>query len=155
MNTDLWQQVAQMNDTNLLSSLTYTTKAQQPFEIAYDYTKSGNISQATVNGQVSSFIYDGNNQLTKETLPDGTMNTYAYDAVGNRKASVVNGEKSTFTYNDANQIAKKNDTTYTYDADGYLTKDENYQYTYNQQQRLTKVETLDGKTVASYKTAYV
>ncbi|MCM3318049.1 DNRLRE domain-containing protein [Rummeliibacillus stabekisii] len=149
LNNDLWKQVTQWNEANLLGSLTYTTKAQQPFEIAYVYTNNGNVSKETVNGQVSGFEYDGNDQLTQETLPDGTINTYAYDAVGNRTESDVNGTKATFTYNDVNQIAKKNDTTYVYDTDGNLTKDENYQYTYNQQ-RLTKVETLDGKVVASY-----
>ncbi|MGL6031398.1 MAG: hypothetical protein ACRC0Q_04380 [Kurthia gibsonii] len=41
LNDDLWKQVTQMNDANLLGSLTYTTKAQQPFKIAYDYTKNG------------------------------------------------------------------------------------------------------------------
>ncbi|PWI21126.1 hypothetical protein DF281_13890 [Kurthia zopfii] len=138
-----------MNDANLLGSLTYTTKAQQPFKIAYDYTKNGNIVQADVNGQVSSFVYDANDQL-EETLPNGTMNTYKYDAVGNRTASKVNGEKATFMYNDANQIVAKKEIAYTYDADGNLLKDENYKYTYNQQQRLTKVTTLDDQTIASY-----
>ncbi|MEN0588433.1 RHS repeat-associated core domain-containing protein [Kurthia sp. Hakim RU_BHWE] len=123
---------------------------QQPFKIAYDYTKNGNIVQADVNGQVSSFVYDANDQLTKETLPDGTMNTYKYDEVGNRTASEVSGEKATFTYNDANQIATKNETAYTYDKDGNLLQDEHYKYTYNQQQRLTKVTTLDDQTIASY-----
>ncbi|WP_147016195.1 DNRLRE domain-containing protein, partial [Kurthia sibirica] len=150
LNDDLWKQVTQMNDANLLGSLTYTTKAQQPFKIGYEYTKAGNIVQTDVNGQVSSFIYDANDQLTKETLPDGTINTYDYDAVGNRTASEVNGEKATFTYNDANQIATKNETAYTYDADGNLLKDEHYKYTYNEQQRLTKVATLDDQIIASY-----
>ncbi|MFB9220412.1 RHS repeat domain-containing protein [Kurthia sibirica] len=93
-----------MNDANFLRSMTYTKKARQPFKIAYD----------------------SNYQLTKETLPDGTMNTYKYDEVGNRTASEVNGEKATFTYNDANQIATKNETTYTYDKDGNLLQDEHY-----------------------------
>ncbi|GEK32317.1 hypothetical protein KZO01_26260 [Kurthia zopfii] len=75
---------------------------------------------------MSSFVYDANDQLTKETLPDGTMNTYDYDAVGNRTASEVNDEKATFTYNDANQIATKSETAYTYDADGNLLQDEHY-----------------------------
>lgn len=44
-----------------------------------------------MNGQVSNFVYDANNQLTKETIPDGTINTYACDEVGNRKASDLNG----------------------------------------------------------------
>ncbi|MGE7924499.1 hypothetical protein ACQKND_15045 [Viridibacillus arvi] len=101
-----------MNDANLLSSLTYTSKGQQPFNITYEYTRNGNISKDTANGQVSSFEYDANDQLTKETLPDGTVNSYAYDAVGNRTKSNVNGQEETFTYNDddANQIEKKNDT---------------------------------------------
>ena len=30
-------------------------------------------AQADVNGQVSSFVYDANDQLTKETLLDGTI----------------------------------------------------------------------------------
>ncbi|MDM5358207.1 RHS repeat-associated core domain-containing protein [Peribacillus sp. ACCC06369] len=139
-----------MNDANLLSTLTYTSKVQQPFKITYDYTKNGNIAKETANGQESTFAYDQNNQLTIENLPGGTVNTYTYDAVGNRTKSNVDGNESTFTYNDANQITKKNDATYKYDADGNLVQDENYQYTYNEQQRLTIVQTVDGKDVASY-----
>ncbi|WP_158582384.1 RHS repeat-associated core domain-containing protein [Rummeliibacillus sp. POC4] len=67
LNTDLWKQVSQMNDANLLGSITYTTKALQPFEITYDYTKNGNISTSTVDGQVSNFAYDAyGNILTVE-----------------------------------------------------------------------------------------
>lgn len=46
LNDDLWKQVTQMNDANLLGSLTYTTKAQQPFKIAYDYTKNGTLKMS-------------------------------------------------------------------------------------------------------------
>ncbi|MFB9220418.1 RHS repeat domain-containing protein [Kurthia sibirica] len=106
----------------------YTTKAQQSFKVGYEYTKTGNIAQTDVNGQVSSFVYDANDQLEEETLPDGTMNTYEYDEVGNRTASEVNGEKATFTYNDANQIATKNEPAYTYDKDGNLLQDEHYEH---------------------------
>lgn len=150
LNDGLLKQETQRNDANLLSTLTYTSKVQQPFKITYDYTKNGNIAKEAVNGQESTFEYDQNNQLKKENLPVGTVNTYEYDAVGNRTKSNVNGNEFTFTYNDANQITKKNDATYKYDADGNLVQDENYQYTYNEQQRLTKVQTLDGKDVASY-----
>ncbi|WP_010305529.1 RHS repeat domain-containing protein [Kurthia senegalensis] len=74
--------------------MNYITKTQQPFKIGYEYTKAGNISQTDANGQVSSFVYDANNQLTKETIPDGTINTYACDEVGNCKASDPNGKKA-------------------------------------------------------------
>ncbi|WP_166636163.1 hypothetical protein [Kurthia zopfii] len=47
MNNDLWKQVTQLNDANLLGSLTYTTKAQQPFKIAYDYgSLSNNVGES-------------------------------------------------------------------------------------------------------------
>ncbi|WP_146551934.1 DNRLRE domain-containing protein [Rummeliibacillus sp. SL167] len=150
LNQDLLKQVAQFNDANLLASLTYTTKAQQPFEIAYDYTKNGNISKETIQGTATTYEYDGNNQLTKETFANGDANTYEYDAVGNRTAAHVNGKDFTFSYNDANQIEKKNDTNYQYDADGNLLQDEHFKYTYNEAQRLTSVQTLKGEVVASY-----
>ncbi|MBQ0138889.1 MAG: RHS repeat-associated core domain-containing protein, partial [Kurthia sp.] len=150
LNADLLVQVAKTNDSNLINSLVYTTKQQTPFEIAYEYTKNGNISKETVNDTSSLFEYDKNDQLIKETLSDGTINSYEYDAVGNRTQSDVNGIVSTFTYNDANQIKTKNDTAFEYDKDGNLLQDENYKYTYNQQQRLTQVDTLEGKLIASY-----
>lgn len=150
LNADLLVQVAQTNDSNLLSSLVYTTKQQTPFEINYEYTKNGNISKETINNDVNSFEYDQNDQLIKETLSDGTINSYEYDAVGNRTQSDANGIISTFTYNDANQIKMKNDTAFEYDKDGNLLQDENYKYTYNQQQRLTQVKTLEGNPIASY-----
>lgn len=81
------------------------------------------------------FVYDANDQLEGETLPDGTKNTYKYDEVENRTASEVNGEKATFTYNDANQIATKNETAYTYDADGNLLQDENYKRKVSQKRK--------------------
>ncbi|MEB7773590.1 hypothetical protein [Kurthia gibsonii] len=54
-----------MNDTNLLGSLMYTTKAQQLFKFGYEFTRAGNIAQTDVNGQVSSFVYDANEIATK------------------------------------------------------------------------------------------
>ncbi|RPJ94054.1 hypothetical protein CW357_17395 [Rummeliibacillus sp. TYF005] len=102
-NNDLLKQVAKFNDANLLASLTYTTKTQQPFEIGYDYTNGGNILKETIQGKATTYEYDGNNQLTKETFSNGDVNSYQYDEVGNRKVAHVNGIDFTFSYNDANQ----------------------------------------------------
>ena len=150
LNDGLLKQVTTKNDANLLLSFNYLSKSLQPVNITYDYTENGNISKVSVNGIESTFEYDKNNQLTKETLPDGTENVYEYDLVGNRTESTVNGKTSKFTYNDDKQIETKNGVSYLYDDDGNITQDENYKYTYNQQQRLTKVETLDDEAIASY-----
>ncbi|MBK3496834.1 RHS repeat-associated core domain-containing protein [Viridibacillus sp. YIM B01967] len=150
VNEDLLKRVTQFDDGNLLKSLTYTTKTQTPFEIKYDHTKNGNIFQESVQGEATTYAYDLNNQLTKETFAYGESNTYEYDPVGNRTAATVNGKKATYTYNDANQIQTKDKIAYQYDADGNLTHDENYVYMYNVSQQLTTIQTLKGEKVASY-----
>ncbi|GEL05514.1 DNRLRE domain-containing protein [Rummeliibacillus stabekisii] len=150
LNNDLLKQVAQFNDANLLASLTYTSKEQQPFEIGYDYTNGGNILKETIQGKSTSYEYDGKNQLKKETFSNGDINTYEYDKVGNRTAAHLNGKGFKFSYNDANQIEKKNDIAYQYDIDGNLLQDEHFRYTYNEAQSLKSVQTLKGDAVASY-----
>ncbi|KON68885.1 hypothetical protein AKG34_08850 [Peribacillus butanolivorans] len=150
LNDGVLKQVAQFNDANLLSSLTYTSKTKQPFDIQYDYTKNGNISKEAVDGNVSRFEYDKSEQLTKETLPNGDVNTYEYDGVGNRTKAKLKGKEYTFSYNDANQITKKNATAYKYDANGNLLEDENYKYAYNERQQLTSVKTFAGKDIVAY-----
>lgn len=151
LNGDLLKQVAQNNDSNFLSSLNYVGKTNTPYNIVYTYTKNGNISTENVNGNTTAFEYDNNNQLTKETLPNGSINTYEYDKVGNLTTLTRNSKKTTFSYNAANQIATKNSVPFKFDLDGNLVQDDKFKYTYNQQQRLTKVESLsDNKLIASY-----
>lgn len=150
INSDLMKQEAHFNTSNLLSSLTYNTKSQIPFEITYNYKENGNIAQENIQGKTKTYEYDDNNQLKEEIFENGQVNSYDYDKVGNRKKATLNGQTDTFEYNEANQIKTKNGISYQYDADGNLTKDEHYIYTYNEAQQLTKVNTLKGEAVASY-----
>jgi len=150
-NGDLLKQVTQNNDSNFISSLSYIGKSGTPYNIEYTYTKNGSISTENVNGNLTAFEYNNNNQLTKEMLPNSSVNTYDYDKVGNLTTLVRNSKKTTFSYNAANQISAKNGIPFKFDLDGNLIQDDKYKYTYNQQQRLTKVESLsDSKLVASY-----
>ncbi|WP_052404780.1 RHS repeat domain-containing protein [Bacillus rubiinfantis] len=119
--------------------------------LAKAHDKSGNILKVTDRHGTSQYEYDGNEQLIKETLPDGTINEYRYDKVGNRLASIQNGKVTKFSYNDGNQIIAKNDTnTFTYDADGNVKKDDQFIYEYNDLGAQTKVSTLANKEVAKY-----
>lgn len=149
-NSDLLKQVSQMNDTNALSSIKYTSKTQVPYEISYEYTPNQQISKESINGKSSVYSYDSNNQLVKEVLQDGSVNTYTYDSVGNRTKANVSGKSNSYIYNDNNQIISKNGTVFVYDKDGNLLKDENYVYTYNEQQLLVEVKTKDNKLIAKY-----
>lgn len=150
LNSDLLKKVSQFNDSNLLESLTYTSKSQLPFEIEYGYTKNGSILNEKVQGESTTFEYDGNKQLTKETFENGMSNSYKYDSVGNRVEASVNGVFFRLTYNDDNQIQTKNDLVYQYDIDGNLIQDENFKYSYNEAQQLIAVQTVKGEKVADY-----
>lgn|GEM_PF-746195 len=150
LNDGVLKQQSQMNDSNLLESITYTTKIQDPFKIFYEYSKNGKILKMTSGDQTSKYEYDSNEQLIQETQENGEINSYEYDALGNRTKSKVNNKEFNFSYNDSNQILEKNNNSYDYDVDGNLVKDENFKYFYDKQQNLIKVESLDGKLIASY-----
>ncbi|MCO7125914.1 DNRLRE domain-containing protein [Sporolactobacillus shoreicorticis] len=152
LNNGLFTNSYVFDEANHLTGLSYTKDSDNSpaLNVAYSYDHSGNITKASDSDGDSTYTYDGNSQLTKEVLPDGTTNTYTYDSVGNRTASLVNGAAATFTYNDANQILTKNGTAFRYDADGNLTQDDQFNYEYDAMGNQTKVSKLDGTEVARY-----
>lgn len=104
-----------LTDGSLLNSYKYT------------YDANGNITHIDTDKGSISYEYDALNQLTKETLTDGTTITYTYDAVGNRiKKVVTKGGSSTttnYTYDAGNELTGVNGLAYTYDKNGNLTND--------------------------------
>ncbi|WP_050615353.1 DNRLRE domain-containing protein [Bacillus testis] len=96
-------------DTEILqskSNITFDT-------FKYDYDKNNNITSKTTNKGKILYEYDSLDQLTKETLLDGTQVTYAYDNVGNRtsKQIIKNGQNTTIIskYNADNQLEQVGD----------------------------------------------
>ncbi|MFT8318726.1 MAG: DNRLRE domain-containing protein [Sporolactobacillus sp.] len=152
LGDNLYNSSYSYDEANHLTGLSYTkgSDSSPTLNLAYSYDHAGNITKASNLDGDTSYTYDGNSQLTKEVLPDGTTNTYTYDAVGNRTASQVAGHSAAYTYNDANQIVTKNGTAFNYDADGNLTQDDQFKYTYDALGNQTKVTKLDGTGVASY-----
>ncbi|KRF58741.1 hypothetical protein ASG97_22790 [Bacillus sp. Soil745] len=150
VNDELYIQTQQFNNSNLLQQIVYKQQDTIQQQIDYKYTNSGNIKEEKVGNHVSSFEYDANNQLTKETLPNGQTIEYAYDAVGNRLETKTREQTDKFTYNEANQIQTKNEAKYLYDADGNLKQDENFKYEYNVLNQQTRVTNLEGSEVARY-----
>ncbi|MBB5324544.1 RHS repeat-associated protein [Anoxybacillus tepidamans] len=106
----------------------------------------------TNNGTIT-YQYDALNQLTKETLADGTTITYEYDAVGNRTKKIVNNgttTTTTYTYDAADQLTAVNGQAYTYDANGNLTNNGNKTFVYDDDNRLIEVKNVSGTTIASF-----
>ena len=68
-----------------------------------------------------SYQYDVLNQLTQETLLDGTTIAYEYDAAGNRTKKTVGANVTNYIYDNGNQLTAVNGQTNTYDSNGNLT----------------------------------
>lgn len=108
----------------------------------------------THNGTVR-FTYDADNQLTYETLPDGTQIRYTFDPNGNRTGRTVTKGGTTvsntaYTYDAANQLKTVNGQPYTHDANGNLTSGGGITYVYDAGDRLTAVKNAAGATLASF-----
>jgi len=72
--------------------------ADAQFDYVYDL--NGNLSKKTLraNGNVTTYSYDGENQLTQIVAPGNVSTTYRYDGVGRRIEKNVNGQVTRYVY---------------------------------------------------------
>ncbi|MBC6315664.1 DNRLRE domain-containing protein [Listeria grandensis] len=125
------------------------------FEESYTYDAASN--RTTIDNKKAgktSYEYDAINQLTKETLPEGTVKTYTYDGFGNR-TKVTDSSKTKAidaSYNDGNQLTTWNGDKLSYDTNGNRLSDGKYTYTWDTADQLTAI-TKKGETTpfATYK----
>ncbi|WP_240468625.1 RHS repeat-associated core domain-containing protein [Gracilibacillus sp. YIM 98692] len=119
----------------------------------YSYDANKNITSVETQDGTITYQYDALNQLTQETLTDGTTISYEYDSVGNRTTKTVDDGTSTtttsYTYDDANQLTDVDGQTYTYDANGNLTDNGEKTFIYNNNNRLIEVQD-SGTTLSSF-----
>ncbi|MBC1943763.1 DNRLRE domain-containing protein [Listeria booriae] len=112
------------------------------FEESYTYDTLGNrIGVDNKQKGKTIYEYDEINQLTKETLPDGTIREYIYDGFGNRlqvnDSSDLFSQKSIYDAN--NQLVEWNGNSVKYDANGNRVEDNQFKYTWNIADQLTMV----------------
>ncbi len=100
----------------------------------------GNLESFTnLNGGVTTYTYDKNQNVTSESVGDYYKVTYTYDAAGN-VSSLTNsrGQVTTYEYDKANRVIRQSDEagaiTYTYDANG---------------NKLAVTESVSGNTVSA------
>ncbi|MBA3926359.1 DNRLRE domain-containing protein [Listeria rustica] len=112
------------------------------FEESYTYDAASNRT-AIDNKKAgkTSYEYDAINQLTKETLPDGTVKTYTYDGFGNRTKVTDSSKTKTIdaSYNDGNQLTTWNGDKLSYDTNGNRLSDGKYTYTWDTADKLTAI----------------
>ena len=145
----------QYNDSNRLSELkNYKNNGDVLDSYKYSYDPNGNQTRIVTNNGTISYEYDSLNQLTKETLADGTTIAYEYDAVGNRtKKTETKGTTvatTNFTYNVGNELTNVNSQAYTYDQNGNLTNDGNKTYVYDEENQLIDVKDNTGASIAKF-----
>jgi RHS repeat-associated protein len=92
---------------------------QSFFNYTYD-TKGNRLSMTTLSG-ITTYAYDGLNQLIAVSYPSGRNVTYAYDPLGNRTVVNDTGTNSVYSPNNLNQYTHAGGATLIYDADGNLT----------------------------------
>jgi len=120
---------------------------------SYSYDNNGNITSVTTTAGTIFYQYDGLNQLTQETLLDGTVIDYQYDLAGNKTTKTVTqgGTPITtnYTYDAANQLTAVDGQAYTYDDNGNLISDGEKTYVYNEVNQLVEVKDASG-TIAAF-----
>jgi YD repeat-containing protein len=124
----------------ILTSFTYNyvnpSTAQQDI-VPYSVTDA--------SGNVTSYQYDANYQLTSAVTKDssGTQTAsyaYAYTPDGQVSSTTTNGTTVQNSYNDASELLQSGSTTYSYTKQGFLTSgSDGSSYTYNAAQQTTGI----------------
>ncbi len=143
------------DDANRLKSVkNYNAAGALIDSYTYTYDANGNRTSVVTNERTISYQYDAMNQLTQETLADGTTNSYEYDAGGNRTKKIVtkgaNTTTTIYTYDAANKLTLVNGQTYSYDANGNLTGNGAKTFVYDVENRLIQVKDSSGTSLASF-----
>ncbi|QCS54135.1 RHS repeat-associated core domain-containing protein [Priestia flexa] len=144
----------QYNDSNLLSEVkNYKKDGTVLDSYKYSYDPNSNQTSVVTNNGTASYEYNALDQLTKETLIDGTVISYEYDKVGNRTKKIeAKGTTTTtiYTYNAGNELTSVNGQAYSYDPNGNLTNDGEETYIYDVENQLIEVKDKSGNSLGKF-----
>ena len=112
----------------------------------YTYNSTNLTSRSDNDGSVTSFGYDGANQLTSEVRsgPGAYTIGYLYDNNGNRTQKTLNGVPEVYTYGNNDRILTAGGRSYGYDNNGNITSvtvnGQATTLTYDFENRVTRID---------------
>lgn len=154
--------VAYPTATTTVKSSTFTDNNGGVWTYTYDSHNGVLTEKIDPLGKSTTYTYDANRNLTRETAPDGSTTSYTYDGAGNMLTMTdALGKTTTYTYNSLGQVTSTTDplghtTTSSYDTKGRLTESVDplgarTTYVYDTQGNLTSVtNTLNQTTIYTY-----
>ncbi|MCM3313308.1 DNRLRE domain-containing protein [Bacillus sp. FSL K6-6483] len=134
-----------------------TTNGPALLEEFMAYDANGNRTEIKDRtGKAITYTYGPLDQLTSETLRDGTKTEFAYDGFGNRISvkTTKNGQttETKATYNVYNQLTSYGSETLTYDESGNRLTDGAYTYTWDAADQITAItKTGENKPFVTYR----
>uniref|UniRef100_A0A831UGN7 RHS repeat protein n=1 Tax=Geobacter metallireducens TaxID=28232 RepID=A0A831UGN7_GEOME len=120
--------VAYPTATTTVKSSTFTDNNGGEWTYTYDSHNGLLTEKIDPLGKSTTYTYDANRNLTRETAPDGSTTSYTYDGAGNMLTMTdALGKTTTYSYNSLGQVTSTTDplgltTTSSYDAKGRLTE---------------------------------
>ena len=142
------------DDVNRLEAITnYDANGGILNKFKYQYDANGNRTSVNTNSRIINYQYDELDQLTQESLLNGTIISYEYDAVGNRTKKIVNNGSITntiYNYNNGNELISVDGQAYTYDLNGNITNNGEKTFIYTIDNRLAEVKNAQGQIIATY-----
>jgi RHS repeat-associated protein len=114
-------------DDDVVRTTTFTEKDGGEWQYTYDPQTGDLLEKTDVAGNVTSYTYDANHNMTSKAEPGDKITSYGYDSSGNMTSVTdVEGKTTEYTYNEFGQVLTISEddgsvTSYSYDERGNLT----------------------------------
>ena len=137
-----------------------TAKSHNGTTVAtYSYDKAGNLVSFTDAGGTTTYVYNGRNEVTGITYPDGKAVTFTYDGAGNMVTTAYPGGLTlTGTVSSRNRVEAlrwdTGDVSFTYDGPGNLLSETRSngtgsEYVYDLNNRVASIRHRKGATAVA------
>ena len=139
------------DDKNITGIITKDAEGREILNHRYVYDINGNRTEQEENGEITRYIYDNLNRLSKVQYPYGAEE-FEYDMAGNRIKRTFNNIVTTYDYDKRNRLTEKVEggvqTSYRYDPQGNLIAEEGRhgttKYTYDCFNRTASIQSTTG-----------